>query len=507
MLVIVLLSSFISLISPICLQLWSKADVALDSGHILMLVGILLLSNLLSVLLIVYRERFALHFNKQNFISMIADFLHMDYDSIISEGPSNMLEKIVTATNQIYSYMTGIHIQIWASVIIAAVSIGLILSVDLLMALIMLAYVPVSYFGYKLLNRELARRSRLMQEETGRGFQEVMSYLAEPDYYKQLPDYSELLDKMLPAAGRIYGSMARVNEFAQSASSALQGLGTMVQNVIMMLVVYSFYQGSLSPFFLMTVTIILPLYFNAVTTITNSNIKKMDYTVAKDLHSRIVRSAEDSAGEALERVDSLDISVSGLTVAGKVLPFEANASLRRGDVGQVLGVSGTGKSTFAKTLVRFREAGGVLINGKPLSAYSLSALRSKVEYVSQNIPIISGTLRDNIVFGKKTAVTDEQLAAGPLLKTLLASKSLDTPILEGGANLSGGEKQKIAIARALLGEPEILILDEVCSNIDMEMSREIYQFLAADRAGRITLVISHDALPPGFVNVKINEQQ
>lgn len=334
-----------------------------------------------------------------------------------------------------------------------------------------------------------------------------MSFLMEPDYYKQLPDYSEIINGMLPATERIYGSMARVNEFAQSASSALQGIGSMVQNIIMLLVVYLFYQGTLSPFFLMMITIILPLYFNAVTTITNSNIQKADYTAAKGLHSRIIQSREKGDGLSLDSVDSLELRVSKLIIAEKMLPFNANAILQKGDVGQLCGFSGTGKSTFAKAIVRFRDIDGVQINGKPLSAYSLSALRSKIEYVSQNIPIISGTLRDNIFFGKKTSVTDMQLLDNPILKTLFASKSLDTQILEGGANLSGGEKQKIAIARALLNNPEILILDEVCSNIDMETSRKIYQLLEEERARRITIIISHDILPEGFANISINAQK
>lgn len=344
-----------------------------------------------------------------------------------------------------------------------------------------------------------------MQEETGRGFQELMSYLMEPDYYKQLPDYSEIITGMLPAVERIYGSMAKVNEFAQSVSSALQGLGSIVQNVIMMLIIYLFYRGALSPFFLMTATIILPLYFNAITTITNSNIQKMDYTIAKELHSQIIQRAENDSGDALDTVDSLDVNVSKLLLGGKVFPFEADVTLQKGDVGQVLGVSGTGKSTFVKTLVRFRNIDGIQINGKKLSDYSLSALRKKIEYVSQNIPIISGTLRDNIVFGKKTSITDKQLLNSPFLKTLFTTKSLDTQILEGGANLSGGEKQKIAITRALLSNPEILILDEVCSNIDTETTREIYHLLDKDRANRITIVISHGSLPEGFVNVRINK--
>ncbi|PKK40328.1 hypothetical protein ABB02_00377 [Clostridiaceae bacterium JG1575] len=332
-----------------------------------------------------------------------------------------------------------------------------------------------------------------------------MSFVNEPDYYKQLPNYEQILNGMLPATERIYGSMAKVNEFAQSASSALKGIGTISQTIMMMLIIYFFYQGKVSPFVLMASTIILPMYFNAVTTITNSNIQRTDYNVAKDLHKRILEYAEKDGTVTLGAVESIDLHVSELRVADNVFPFEANATLRKGDVGQVFGASGKGKSTFAKNLVRFRNVNGVQINDTELGKYTLSSLRHKIEYISQNIPIIRGTLRDNIMFGKKTSLSDQELMGNPILQTLFVSKTLDTEILEREANLSGGEKQKIALARALLNDPEILVLDEICSNIDAETSEEIYHMLDVGRANRITIVITHDKLPEGFVNVKINE--
>ena len=504
MLIIVLLSSALSLISPICLQLWGEKNTPLNNNRILLLIGILVISNLLKVAVVMCRERFAKNYNIKNFSAMILDFLHMDYEAIIEEGPSNMLEKIIAATNQIYTYMTGTFVQIWSAVIIAVVCIGLVLSVDLTLGLIMLLYALVSYSGYKLLNRELSKRSQRMQEETGKGFQELISYLEEPDYYKQLPNYEQLLAKILPSAERIYGSMSKVNEFAQSVSTALQGLGTIFQSSVVMLVAFSFYQGETSPFFLITTTVILPLYVSAVSTITNSNIQKIDYSVAKGLHSRIIARKEASTGIALDVINALEIDVSNLTVAGQKLPFVAKAFLKKGDIGRVSGASGTGKSTFSKALVRFRDVHGVYINGRNLTDYSVSSLRSRIEYISQNIPIISGTLRDNIFFGKEAIISDDILLQNPYLRTLFTSKSLDTQILENGANLSGGEKQKIALARALLNNPQILILDEVCSNIDAKMSNEIYRILNENREKMITIIITHDQLPEGLVNVEIN---
>lgn len=184
-------------------------EVPLDRDRIFLLIGILVFSNVLSIILIVYRERFAKHYNEQNFTTMISDFLRMDYDSIIEEGPSNILEKIATVTNRIYTYMMGANIQIWSSAIVAVVSIILAFIVNVSLGVVMLVYAPISYFGYKLLNKELANRSKQMQEETGKGFQELISYLKEPDYYKQLPDYEPILEKMQPSVERIYGSMQR----------------------------------------------------------------------------------------------------------------------------------------------------------------------------------------------------------------------------------------------------------------------------------------------------------
>ena len=131
----------------------------------------------------------------------------------------------------------------------------------------------------------------------------------------------------------------------------------------------------------------------------------------------------------------------------------------------------------------------------------LSALtiRKKTEYVSQNIPIVSGTLRDNLFLGKK----ESSVSSGnmEILKTLFVNKTLDSEILENGANLSGGEKQKIAIVRALINKPELLILDEVCSNIDQQSVEEIYSLLNQEKESRITILITHDTLPD-FLDVK-----
>ena len=105
----------------------------------------------------------------------------MQYDKIIEEGSSNLLERIITAVTNIYLYMTGGYIQIWSSIIIAAASIVLMSQTSIFISFVMLLYIPLIFFGFKLINGELAKRSMELQTQTGAGFQELMSYIQEPD--------------------------------------------------------------------------------------------------------------------------------------------------------------------------------------------------------------------------------------------------------------------------------------------------------------------------------------
>jgi len=506
MIVIMLVSSIMSLISPIWLRVMGEKSQTLDIRQIIGIILLLLCTNLMNSLLVLYRENYANKFNKENARRYIKDFLDMDYNKIIEEGPSNLLERIITAVTSIYAYMTVGYVNLWSSIIIAAASIILLIRINIIIVLLMLLYIPLMVVGFKCINNELKKRSMELQAQTGAGFQEILSYIKEPDYYKQLSDTDSIIEKMNPSLDRIYDAMARINKFAQTSSITISSLGTVLQNVIMLVMVYSFTQEKMSPYVLIIITIVIPLYFESITSITKANIDKKSYDAAIELGQMIRNNREQSGEVSLEHIDRVSVDVEKILLQDKEIVFNAHAVLKKGDIGRIYGESGSGKSTFAKALLKFRQLDGIKINEVSLNDISNRSLRTYVEYVSQNIPIISGTLRDNLLFGKEYLdVEDDFFLNHPLLRTIVAGKSLDDEIFENGANLSGGEKQKIAIARALISNPELLILDEVCSNIDAETSAEIYSMLEMERNQRITIIISHDDLPTGFTNVDINQ--
>lgn len=508
MLVIAILGSVTSLITPIFLQLWGAEQTGLSIQKMLLLVGIMLFSQALSVLFTVYRERFAKGYNKSNLSGMMQDILNMDYDSITGEGSTNLLEKAVISVSSIYTYMTGDNIQIWSSIFISSVALVLLANMSLAVSLLLLLMIPINYFGYRLLNKELAKRSQAMQTETGEGFQEIISRMQQIDYLKQSSDHVLLMETTEPVLEKIYGSMARVNEYAQSVSLVLSGLNDIVRNFALIYMVFLFTSENASPYALMLFTILLPLYFSSISTITRANLRRSEFGIAKEFQKSLKQKAEKDGHEELSEIDTIDLAVDELTLPGRMLPFKACGKLVKGDIARIQGDSGTGKSTFAKGLLKFRPVKGIQVNGTPVEEVRNASLREHIEYLSQNVPIIKGTLRDNLFFNKPYSLAmEKRLTEEPILESIWKDKTMDTEILEGGANLSGGEKQKIALARALVSHCDVLVLDEICSNIDQGSVNDIYQRIHKGREGRITFIISHDPLPEGLANICLNQTE
>ena len=176
----------------------------------------------------------------------------------------------------------------------------------------------------------------------------------------------------------------------------------------------------------------------------------------------------------------------------KEVSFEA----RPGQTVALLGATGSGKTTIINLLPRFYDVteGRVLIDGHDVRDVTLNSLRSNIGIVLQETTLFTGTIRDNIAFGRPDAPLDEVIRAAQAAEAhdFIASfpQGYDTPVGERGATLSGGQKQRIAIARALLLNPRILILDDSTSSVDLATEYRIQQALDQLMQGRTSFVIA-----------------
>jgi ATP-binding cassette subfamily B protein len=186
----------------------------------------------------------------------------------------------------------------------------------------------------------------------------------------------------------------------------------------------------------------------------------------------------------------------GYDPANPVL-HDVNLDIQPGETFSLVGATGAGKSTIAKLVTRFYDPteGRVLIDGHDLRQVTIGSLRHQLGVVPQEPFLFTGTLRDNIVFGRPGATDDEVLEAARVvgLQDLIERlpEGIDTPVHERGSSLSSGERQLLALARAFVARPRVLVLDEATSSLDLKSEQMVERALDVILEGRTAIIIAH----------------
>ncbi|MES1042706.1 ABC transporter ATP-binding protein [Peribacillus simplex] len=209
---------------------------------------------------------------------------------------------------------------------------------------------------------------------------------------------------------------------------------------------------------------------------------------------------EEDAMQPVQNIGQ-SISVENLNYSynnGEQVLKDISFNVEAGKVTAIVGPSGSGKTTLFSLFERFYkpQQGAISIGGENINDFTLLSWRSQIGYVSQESPIVSGTIRDNICYGIDGDITDDEL--NKVAKMAYADQFIselpngyDTEVGERGMKLSGGQRQRIAIARAFLRNPRILMLDEATSSLDSKSEKVVQQALNDLMKGRTTIVIAH----------------
>ena len=192
-------------------------------------------------------------------------------------------------------------------------------------------------------------------------------------------------------------------------------------------------------------------------------------------------------GAALTYPGSRESAISGVTL-----------SVKRGETVGIIGGTGSGKSSLVNLIPRFYDAteGEVILDGAPVSEYTKEYLRESIKVVPQSSVLFSGSIRDNMKWGRESATDEEMLEALRLSEAaeFVSEKGgLDAIVSEGGKNFSGGQRQRLTIARALVGKPKILILDDSASALDYATDASLRRNIREGLSGTTVFIVSQRA--------------
>lgn len=232
-------------------------------------------------------------------------------------------------------------------------------------------------------------------------------------------------------------------------------------------------------------------------------LKMEEYRGAVEVISSIAdedeeKSVGDEKADALESaIEFRNVSFSYESGKEEVLK-DISFSIPKGKTTAIVGPTGSGKTSILKLLERFYEpdAGEILYDGRPGSCYDLASWRNRFGYIVQNSPLMSGSIRENILYGAGDDLGDsemQRIAEMAGLDAFIDSRDegFDAFIEGNGTNISGGQRQRIAIARAIASRPDILIMDEATSNLDPESAREINKAISEYAKDKTVIVVAH----------------
>ena len=209
---------------------------------------------------------------------------------------------------------------------------------------------------------------------------------------------------------------------------------------------------------------------------------------------------EESAGllRPVGAIEEITLEDVDFAYDEKPVLSHVNCTIPKNQVTAVIGANGSGKSTLFKLLERLYvpTGGSVKLGGKPAEEFDLHSWRKVFCLVEQGSPMIEGTIRENICYGCTQPVPEEKMievAKRARIYDFVSKlpEGFDAPVAPGGSNFSGGQRQCLAIARAMMNDPECLLLDEPTSSLDAASERQVLDALEALMQGRTTVIIAH----------------
>ena len=458
---------------------------------------------LFKLLLSSLKGKMSINFKTRETCQLILMMFKMRYEKLIQLEPTYLVEKINTSVNTFYQLYSDSIASYIVSIFTIIGCLFFMLCINVWIAVILIVIIPLNIAGYKLLNKRLQKMCIRLQNVCAKNFADILSITSAVDYIKQSPNYELIINFIKKKTKIIHSENANVGVYAGLISLTLGDIINMINNLLYIYVTVLMVNAKINLADYIFITMVISMFFPALNNIVGAGINLRDIKgVYEFVENELINNIEESGEERCEMIENVSFDIHDIGYNDKLLIKNGHFDVKRGDIVMIQGESGSGKTTIMKGLVKLLHIDGISLNGKELSEYDNNSVRAKIAFFSQNVPIITGTIKENILLGQNEKKLDiNKLKNKLFMKKFFDEKEgLDHIILENGSNLSGGDKQKIALARLYLEQPDVIILDEITSSIDKESSDVIFEDIINSFKESIIFVIAHDDTVKKYCN-------
>lgn len=478
-----------------------------DNSYVFGRAGILVFLAFLGMVLAITAQYFAAKasagFGKELRHSLFAKIQSLSFNELDTLGVSSLITRMTNDVNQVQSGVNMVLRLFMRSPVVVFGSVIMAFFIDARLALIfvvatvllcavvfgIMAYTVPKYKNTQNVLDGLTSKTR----ENLVGVRVIRAFTAEEDEKKEFAVQNNELSHMQRFVGRISGLMnPMAYVIINLAIVALIYKGSISVNV------GNLTQGQVIALYNYMGQILIELikFANLVVTVTKG------FACASRVESVLICDStlihtNDDAIKSESAVEFKNVYLRYKN-AGETSLDDINFAAKKGEVIGIVGGTGSGKSSLISMIAHFYDAsdGCVLINGKNAQSYNDEELRSKIGYVQQKAVLFNGTVRENICWGKQNASDEEIILAlqqAQVYEIISEKGGLDAVVEENGANFSGGQKQRLSIARALVRRPEILILDDSASALDYATESELRKSILSLDYRPTTFIVSQRA--------------
>jgi ATP-binding cassette, subfamily B, bacterial MsbA len=414
-----------------------------------------------------------------------------------------LVSRIMSDTNEVESILTDDMPSLGSDFIMVVGASGLLFFANQKIALTIVPFIIGMVIVVNLFKRRVKRGARKIREAVGelssRTYEVISSLRIVKSFHREEQEANEFRARSLA----IVKSNVSLVKLSSLYSTMVDTVTTLALLALLLVAVPSVLSGAMTLGALVAAIGLLNKMFGPLVSLSKTNFKVEKAVAAGDRLFEITE-MQPEAYDVPGTFAPADIqggiefdNVSFQYSSGHKVLDRLNLTIKPGETVAIVGSSGVGKSTIVNLLLRFYEpsSGSIRIDNYPINLLKLSFLRNSIGLVIQDPILFSGNIRDNIAYGKTGASQEEIVRAAKAANAqefiLNLPNGYDTEIGERGVTLSVGQRQRISIARALLKDPKILILDEATSNVDSQSEALIQEAMRRMSGERTTIVIAH----------------